>query len=88
MYITQLKFRAFSTFFGYKDQQRTTAATKNIFKDTSTMVGTQLICSSETAHLLFITCKELLSALKTSVSPLSKKSISHENLGFCIVSVS
>ena len=34
-----------------------------------------------TVNLPFITCKQLISiSFKTSVSPLSKKSISHENL--------
>ena len=75
--------------FGYKDQQRTKTTLKNIFKDTSRMVDIcnwcvwaslssikvwLSICFSLLAKSLFLT------ALKTSVSLLSKQSISHENL--------
>ena len=35
----KIEVHALSSFFGYKDQQRTTFIPKNIFKDTSTVVG-------------------------------------------------
>ena len=88
----KLKYSAFSGFFGDKDQQRTewtTTTMKNIFhlhngqySNWHAIVKNSSI-KSTIVNLLFITCKQLLSALKTS-----KKSISYENLGFCIVSVS
>ena len=90
-----MKFSAFSSFFGLDDQQRTTTTPKSLFKDTYTMVGTQnwhvwvkhdkhkvwvSICFSLPANSLF------LSALKTSISSLSKKSISHEHVNITGIS--
>ena len=84
-----MKFGALSSFFDYKNQQNTTATLNNTSKDTSTMVGTDnwyewvaKACQAlrYDCQLALLTNSLFLSALKTSVSLLSKKSILNETL--------
>ena len=63
-----LRFCAFTSFFGFKDQQRTTATLKNIFHEGHLYNGryTQLTCLSEACQALRYDCQFAFHYLQTT----------------------
>ena len=63
-----MKFSAFTSFFGYKDQQRTTATPKNIFHERHLYNGryTQLTRLGEAGQALRYDCQFAFHYLQTA----------------------